>query len=63
MNDQPQKLTTRILGYICLFVLGAFLLHLGVNWLKEIWWILLILAAVAAVGLFLYRMWQQNRYP
>lgn len=62
MENQPKKLITRILEFAGLFALSAFLLRLGVAYLKEIWWVLLIIAVLIIGGGFLYRLWRRNHW-
>jgi len=62
MENQPRRLITRILEFAGLFALSAFLLRLGVAYLREIWQVLLIIAGVIVVGTFAYRLWKRNRW-
>lgn len=62
MEHQPKKLITRILEFAGLFALSAFLLRLGVCYLKEIWWALLIIAILVIGGSFLYRLWKRSHW-
>ncbi len=62
MEHQPKKLITRILEFAGLFALSAFLMRLGVAYLREIWWVLLIIAIIVIVGGFLYRLWKRNHW-
>ncbi|MCL1976235.1 MAG: hypothetical protein FWG61_08765 [Firmicutes bacterium] len=58
MEHQPKKLITRILEFAGLFALSAFLLKLGVAYLKEIWVGLLIIAGIAGIAIVGYRIWK-----
>jgi len=55
---QPKKLITRILEFAAVFALSAFLLRLGVLYLKEIRWALLIIALLTAAAVVGYRIWK-----
>jgi hypothetical protein len=53
VNDKPKKLIVRLSEFAALCALSALLLRFAVRCLLEIWWILLIVAAlVAAVAVF-----------
>lgn len=58
MEYQPKKLITRILEFAAVFALSAFLLRLGVLYLKEIRWALLIIALLTAAAVVGYRIWK-----
>ena len=60
MEQYPKKLVTRILEICAAFALGAFLLKLGVAYIKEIWPILLVIAAVIAAAVIGYRIYKNN---
>ena len=57
---EPKGLLTRILEIAAIFALIAFLLNLGVCYLQEVWWVLLIIAVVIGVGVALYRIWKKK---
>ena len=58
MDREPKKLITRILEFAALFALAMFLLNLGAAYLQEVWWILLIVAAVVGAIVIGYRVWR-----
>ena len=60
MENQPKKLIIRILEFAALFALSAFLIRLGVTYIKEVWWVLLIIAAVIAAIIIGYRVWKNR---
>lgn len=60
MENQPKKWITRLLEWAAMFALAAFLLRLGVAYIKEIWWILLILAAVVSAVVIAYRLYKNK---
>ena len=55
-RDQPKRLITRILEFAALFALSAFLLRLGVAYLREIWWALAIIIG----GIAGYRIYKNK---
>lgn len=60
MQYEPKKLTARFLEFAVSFALGAFLLRLGVAFLLEIWWMLVIVAVVATAAVIGFRMWRNR---
>ena len=60
METQPKKLIVRILEFAVMLVIAAFLIRLAVFFILDIWWVLLVLAAVAAVIAALYRAWKNK---
>jgi hypothetical protein len=55
-EEKPEKLITRIVEFALLFALSAFLIRLGVRYILEIWWVLLILGIAAAGAVILWRI-------
>ena len=62
MDNQPKRLITRILEFAGLFALSAYLLRLGVAYLREIWVPLLIISAAIVFGAFAYRVWRRDNW-
>ena len=60
MDERPRRLIIRILEFAALFALSAFLLRLGVAYLREIWWVLLIITVIAALAVFAYRIYKNK---
>jgi glucan phosphoethanolaminetransferase (alkaline phosphatase superfamily) len=60
MEYHPKKLITRILESAGLFALSAYLLKLGVAFLKEIWAWLLLIAVIVAAAIVGYRVWKNR---
>lgn len=60
MEHQPKKLIARLLEWAAMFALAAFLLRLGVCYLKEIRWVLLMIGIVVAIIVIIYRVWKNN---
>jgi len=58
VDREPKRIIIRILEYAALFALAMFLVHLGVAYLKDVWWILLILAAIVTGIVIVYRVWR-----
>ena len=58
MEEKPKKWIIRLLEWAAMFALAAFLLRLGVAYIKEIWWILLIIAGVVAAVVIAYRVYK-----
>jgi hypothetical protein len=56
----PKKLIARFLEFAAMFALGCFLIRLGVRYLLEIWWIVMIVLGVLFVGAIALRMWQNR---
>ena len=61
MNYPPKKLITRLVEYAALFALSAFLIRLAVCYIMDVWWVLIILAAVSAAASIGYRIWKNKR--
>jgi hypothetical protein len=57
---QPKKLITRILEFTAALALAAFLIRLAVNYILEIWPVLIILAIVIAGSMIGYRIWKNK---
>lgn len=60
MEQKPKRLITRILEYAAIFALSALLIRLAVYLITEIWWVLLIIAAVTAIAAAGYRIWKNK---
>ena len=60
MDREPKKFITRVLEFTAMFALAMFLLRLGVAYLKEIRWILLIIVTVSCIAVVGYRVWRGN---
>ena len=60
MEHQPKKLIIRILEFAGLFALSAFLIRLGVTYLREIWLALIIIGVVAGAAVIGYRVWKNR---
>jgi hypothetical protein len=60
VDEKPQKLIARLLEFAAMFALSMYLIKLGVCYLSEVWWILLILAALAVGGYAVYRLWRNR---
>ena len=61
MEYQPKKLISRIFEFAAVFALSAFLLRLGVCYLKDVRWALLIIAILTAAAVIGYRVWKKNK--
>lgn len=59
-EEKPNRFVEKLVGVIIGIVLSVFLLRLAIRWFLEIWWILLILAAVGAAILIGYRIWKNR---
>lgn len=53
---ESKSLLSRILEAAAAFALSAFLLKLGVSYLLQIWWILLIVIAIIGAAVVIYRI-------
>ena len=60
MEHQPKKFIIRILEFAALFALSAFLMRLGVAYLREIWLALIIIGVVAGAAVIGYRVWKNR---
>ena len=60
MENQPQKLITRILEFAVLFALSAYLLKLGVTYLCQIRVALIVIAVISGVVLVGYRIYKNH---
>ena len=60
MEKEPRKAIIRLLEFCALFALSVFLLRLGVAFLREIWWILLLIAIAAGGSVIGYRVWKSR---
>jgi hypothetical protein len=60
VEEKPKKLITRMLEFAGLFALSAFLIRLGVRYILEIWWVLIILAIVTAGAIIGWRAWKNR---
>ncbi|MFV0529142.1 MAG: hypothetical protein ACK5MN_10545 [Lachnospiraceae bacterium] len=60
MENQPKKWIVRLLEWAAMFALSAFLLRMGVAYIKEIWWILLIIAGVVVTVVIAYRLYKNK---
>ncbi|MDR2445767.1 MAG: hypothetical protein LBD58_00520 [Treponema sp.] len=58
---EPKTLISRFFEFAALFALGCFLIRLGVRFLLEIRWILLIVFVTTAAAVIAYRVWRRNR--
>lgn len=56
----PKKLLSRLLECTAMLALSAFLIRLAVGYLLDVWPVLAIVAAMAAIALILYRL-HKNR--
>ena len=62
MDREPKRLISRIMEYCALFALSAFLLRLGVAYLKDIWVVLAVIIGVVAVAVAIYRIRKHETY-
>jgi hypothetical protein len=62
MEPRPKRLIQKLVEYAALFALTAYLLRLGVCYLKSIWWILIILIAVPAIAVIGFRIWKNRTW-
>ena len=62
MEIQPKKLLARLLEAAAVFALAMFLIRLGVCYLSQVWWVLLILAGITIAVVVGWRLLkhQQN---
>ena len=61
MEIQPKKLLTRLLEAAAVFALAMFLIRLGVCYLSQVWWILLILAGITIAVVIGWRFWKHQQ--
>ena len=60
MEREPKRFIARIVEYAALFALSAFLLRLGICYLSEIRWVLLIATVLALAGVVGWRIWKHR---
>jgi len=60
VDYRPKKLIIRILEFAGLFALSAFLIRLGVVYLREIWLALVIIGVVIGAAVIGYRVWKNR---
>ena len=61
MEYHPKKLITRMIEFAVIFALSAYLLRLGVCYLSEIRWALVIIAVIAAAAIIGWRVWKSKK--
>jgi uncharacterized membrane protein YqgA involved in biofilm formation len=61
VENEPKRFIVRIVECAVLLTLSVFLIKLAVCWLMEIWWVLLIIAALAIGGVIGWRIWKNKR--
>jgi hypothetical protein len=61
VENEPKRLIARIVECAVLLALSVFLIKLAVCWLMEIWWVLLIIAAVVVAGIIGWQIWKNKR--
>jgi len=60
VEHKPKRGAIRILEIAGIFALSALLLRLGAVLIAEVWWILLIIAIVAAGAVIGCRIWKNR---
>ena len=60
MEREPKRLITRLLECCAAFALSAFLIRLGIAYLKEVRVILLVAIIVTGLGVVLYRLYKHK---
>jgi len=50
-----------VLEIALMFAAAMYLIKLGLCYLSQIWWVLLIIAALVIIGIFIWRWWK-NRH-
>jgi len=56
----PKNLITQILEFAFMLALAAFLIKTAVNWILEIWPILLTIAIIIVTIAIIYRIWRHK---
>jgi hypothetical protein len=59
---EPKKLMTRFLEFAAAFALSCFLIRIGVKFLLEVWWVAVIIIAVAVTAAILYRVRRRGQW-
>ena len=63
MDKEPKKIIIRLLEATAIFALSMFLLKLGMEFLAEFWWGLLIVTLLLAGAVVGYRFWKNKGNP
>lgn len=58
--DSPEGLLSKLIKFAIGFALSAFLIHLGICYLMEIWWELLIIVVLIIAVFAAFRIWKSN---
>ena len=61
MDREPRHLLSRLLEAACIFALSAFLIKLGICYLHQVRWALIILAVLGIAGYIVFRI-LKNRH-
>jgi hypothetical protein len=51
----------QFLKYAAMFAFGMYLIRLAVCYLSQVWWVLVILAALIVAGFIGWKLWQKYR--
>ena len=58
---EAQSVKAKIMEAALTFFLAVFLIYIGVRLLLEVWWVLILLAAVVMAAIISYRVWRSRR--
>ena len=61
MYQLPKSFFSRAVEAAFLFALAAWLVRTGIRFLEDVWGAILILLAIAAVVVALYRLWKHKK--
>jgi fatty acid desaturase len=60
LEERPKKFIVRLLESAAMFALAMFLIRLGICYLYEIWWVLVIIAVLTVGSIVGYRVWKRR---
>jgi hypothetical protein len=61
-KEKPKKLISRILEFAAMFWLSTWLIRIGVSYILDVWWVLLIIAAVVVAVIIGIRIWKSRHW-
>ena len=61
MQEKIKGAFVLVLEIALMFAAAMYLIKLGLCYLSQIWWVLLIIAALVIIGIFIWRWWK-NRH-
>jgi len=61
LQEKIKGLFMYLLTIAAIFALAVYLIRLAFCWLSQIWWIIMLIAALVIAGIFIWRWWK-NKY-